>query len=115
MKINSIGNHSIGLKTKKVNFSGTSLISKTAKLTDEKALKILTKELADGMSKQRINHWLNQVKQICKKFDIRPKDLPLNKEHPGNLTDDQNANIVKEICYNLFNDIIPGKVTLIKK
>ena len=98
----SFNNHKISFK-------------KAVKLTDENALKLLNNELQSAIPQNEIAVWMKKIKQICVKFNIKPKDLPINQEHPGNLSLENRDNIFIEIFYSIFNDTKIGKIELINK
>lgn len=91
---------------------GTNFAS-NKKFTDRQALQLLKAELTNGMPEKEANDWVNKIKQTCEKFNIQPKNLPINEEHPGALTDKQNSNIFTEILYSVFNDNLSSKTTLL--
>jgi hypothetical protein len=100
------------IKQEKLSFSRHISIEKSVQFTDKAALKLLEDELCIGMPKEDIVDWMKKVKHTCKKFGIAPKRLPINSEHPGNLTGVERSNIFSEIFYSIFNDVNNTKISL---
>ncbi len=98
-----------------VKYLGNSLLLKTRELTDETALNLLTRELSKGMPEQETVTWVAKIKQICQKFGIMPKTLPINKHYPGSLSEEQRHNIFTEIFYSIFSDTGLGKIEVVKQ
>ena len=76
---------------------------KKNELTNEKALNLLSKELERSMTKQEATNWVEKIKQICQKYNLTPKKLPLNKDYPGSLSKEENNNIFKEIFDHILS------------
>ena len=102
-------------KMSKTTFSNNSLILRMRELSDEAALGLLNDELKKGMPSKEANSWMQKIKQICLKHGIRPKNLPINKNYPGSLSEEENSNIFTEIFYSIFSDTKMGKIELIAK
>ncbi len=71
--------------------------------------------MGESIPRQERIGWVKAIRDICEKHKIKPRNLPINKEHPGNLTPEQNSNIFTEIFYKVTNEVLPGKATLLPK
>ncbi|MCQ2789789.1 MAG: hypothetical protein MJ229_05355 [bacterium] len=80
-------------------FSPPAIIwQKPCEFTNEDAINILGKELEkSGMKADRVNVYLEFVKSICKKLNIQEKNLPINDEHRGNLTEEESFSVYEKI------------------
>ena len=70
---------------------------KKIEYTDNAAIDLFKKELKGQMPNNEIDEWVQKIKNICIDLKISPKNLPINKEHPGNLTIAQNKNLLNAI------------------
>lgn len=91
-------------KAPKINLQGPDrdMFVKTTKVqnknekkefSNEDAMALMREELKDSMPKKELNSFMEQLDGMCKYLEIEPKNLPINEEHPGNLTDDQRKQI----------------------
>ena len=80
------------------NFNGNiATTMKNIEYTDNAAIDLFKKELKGQIPNNEIDEWVQKVKNICLELNISPKNLPINKEHPGNLTIMQNKNLFTAI------------------
>lgn len=70
--------------------------AQTKSYTNEDALELMRKELKDAMSEKELDTYMTKLQESCKKLKIEPKDLPINEEHPGNLTEEQKAQLFSQ-------------------
>ena len=63
--------------------------SKTHRFTNDDALRLLRTELQECMNSRELDIYIKKIVEMCKRLEIEPKNLPINKEHPGNLKDYQ--------------------------
>lgn len=109
---------SLSFGTKKLDRDTISFSAK-ADFTDTKALKLLAEELMGGNSSKKTTYmqnfmdrnkkkgfsrketanWIRIVKSICNMLKIKPTDLPINKNHTGNLSLDKKNEFFGEILY----------------
>lgn len=82
----------------------TNVIKNTKNFTNNDAVNLLKKELAPSMPEKTVNKYVETMKNICKKLNIQFKDLPINKEHPGNLNSEQS----KAVCEEVFKFVALG-------
>jgi len=94
-----------------LNFNGKEITPKRI-LTDEVALHLLKKELIGDMPEKEANDWVSKIKQICQKHNIKIKSLPINEEHKGSLSPEENSNLFTEVFYSVFSDSNAGKIEL---
>ena len=73
---------------------------KKEEYTNEDAMALMREELKDAMQEEELNTFMENLDGMCKYLNIEPKDLPINEEHPGNLTEDQR----KQVFYLLKVD-----------
>ena len=78
----------------KINAIAAPMAGKVVKADTTSMLK---KELAPTMPKERIDYYIENLKGICNKLKISFNDLPINKEHPGNLPADKAQELSKEV------------------
>ena len=71
-----------------------------SEFTNEDAMALMREELKDAMPEEELNTFMENLDGMCKYLNIEPKDLPINEEHPGNLTEDQR----KQVFYLLKVD-----------
>ena len=67
--------------------------------TNEDAMALMREELKDAMSKKELDAYMKNLDDACKQLEIEPKNLPINEEHPGNLTKDQRLQIFTCLLY----------------
>ncbi len=77
---------------------------KPAEFTNEAAIKLLGKELEKSMPKKNVEEYLKMIQKVCKKFNIQEKNLPINSEHPGNLSDEENFNLYESVIDSVVFD-----------
>lgn len=65
--------------------------------TNNDAVNLLKKDLIPSMPEKTIASYIENMKNICKKLKIQFKDLPINKEHPGNLSREQSKAVCEEV------------------
>lgn len=82
----------------------TNVVKTAKKFTNNDAINLLKKELAPSMPENSVNKYVETMKNICKKLNIQFKDLPINKEHPGNLNSEQS----KTVCEEVFKFVALG-------
>lgn len=89
-------------KAPKMNLQGPDrdMFVKTTKAQDSKkefsnedAMKLMREELKDSMPEKELDNFMGELNAMCEYLEIEPKNLPINEEHPGNLTDDQRKQI----------------------
>ena len=68
--------------------------------TNEDAMALMREELKDAMSEKELNSYMKNLDEACKQLEIEPKNLPINEEHPGNLTKDQRLQIFTLLKYD---------------
>lgn len=61
--------------------------------SNEDAMKLMREELKDSMPEKELDTFMEQLDSMCKYLEIEPKNLPINEDHQGNLTDDQRKQI----------------------
>lgn len=76
--------------------------TKTPTISNEAALETLQKKLSETMSQSDIKKWTDKILSICDKLKIEPKQLPISTDFPGNLTPEQNKQIVEEVTLNII-------------
>ncbi|MEI8377420.1 MAG: hypothetical protein WCF95_02675 [bacterium] len=94
------------------SFLGKAVTIKTEPLTDEFVLSLLKKELGKDMPDKEANNWIIKIKQICKKNNINIKNLPINEDYKGSLSEQENSNLFTEVFYSVFSDSNIGKIEL---
>ena len=65
------------------------IFSVTNDFSNEMAINLLRTKLAKCMTQEEIEDCMQSFEKICKELGIEPKNLPIDEEHPGNLTDKQ--------------------------
>lgn len=73
--------------------------------TNEDAMNLMREELKDAMSEKELNSYMKNLEDACKQLEIEPKNLPINEEHPGNLTKDQRTQIFTLLKYDSLSPI----------
>lgn len=103
-----------GINYNKTTFaSGALTAAKASALTNKAALRLMADELSSGMQKSSINYWIKQLQKICQRLKIEPKRLPINNNHPGNLTDVERLDILSEIFDLIIHSKRGKQITLI--
>lgn len=59
----------------------------------------------DAMSKKELDAYMKNLDDACKQLEIEPKNLPINEEHPGNLTKDQRLQIFTLLKYDSLSEL----------
>ena len=76
----------------KINFQGQNtdtFISSSESFSNEDAMELIRAILQEGMKPEELDEQISNFERICGYLGIEPKDLPINQEHQGSLTDDQ--------------------------
>lgn len=73
--------------------------------TNEDAMALMREELKDAMSKKELDAYMKNLDDACKQLEIEPKNLPINEEHPGNLTKDQRLQIFTLLKYDSLSEL----------
>ena len=80
----------------KINFQGQNsdtFISSSESFSNEDAMELIRAILQEGMKPEELDEQISNFERICGYLGIEPKDLPINQEHQGSLTDDQKMQI----------------------
>jgi hypothetical protein len=104
--------HSHRINNNQISFFGKAVSIKTEPLTDEFVLSLLKKELAKDMPDKEAGNWVIKIKQICEKNNINIKNLPINEDYKGSLSEQENSNLFTEVFYSIFSDSNVGKIEL---
>ena len=91
-------------------------MSNPVKSAPKMALKTLDKDVfekspkkeftnEDAMSKKELDAYMKNLDDACKQLEIEPKNLPINEEHPGNLTKDQRLQIFTLLKYDSLSEL----------
>ena len=81
----------------KINFQGQNkdtFTSSSENFSNEDAMELIKAILQEGMESVELYEQISNFERICGYLGIEPKDLPIDKEHQGSLTDDQKMQIV---------------------
>ena len=75
----------------KVNFQrqNQDTFTKSDSFSNEDALKLTRQELQKYMTQEETDTYMKKLEKMCNDLGIEPKNLSINKEHPGNLKDYQ--------------------------
>lgn len=103
-------------KAPKMNLQGPDkdMFVKTTKVQDdnnkkefsnEDAMKLMREELKDSMPEKELDTFMEQLDSMCKYLEIEPKNLPINEEHQGNLTDDQRKQIFTLLKFDALSPV----------
>lgn len=65
--------------------------------TNEDALALMEEELKGSMDEMELKTYMTVVELTCKDLKIEPKNLPINEEHPGNLTKEQSEKLFQRV------------------
>ena len=86
------------MKVNAVQSYATNTVKKsTQKFSNNDARKLLKEELLPSMPENKINLYIEKVNKVCEKLKIQFNQLPINKEHPGNLSPDKNHEFCQEV------------------
>lgn len=91
-------------RSAKINFQAQNqdTFTKTEDFLDEEALELFRAKLSKCMDEEKLESCMQKLKEMCAQLEIEPRDLPIDKEHPGNLEDYQRkqfAFLVKKFVY----------------
>lgn len=81
----------------KINFQGQNtdtFISSSESFSNEDAMELIRAILQEGMKPEELDEQISNFESICGYLGIEPKDLPINRDHQGRLTDDQKMQII---------------------
>lgn len=101
-------------KAKKMNLQGPDrdMFVKTTKaqyskkeFSNEDAMKLMREELKDSMPEKELDNFMGEFNGMCEYLEIEPKNLPINEEHPGNLTDDQRKQIFTLLKFDALSPV----------
>ena len=101
-------------KAQKINLQGPDrdMFVKTTKAQDSKkefsnedAMKLMREELKDSMPEKELDNFMGELNGMCEYLEIEPKNLPINEEHPGNLTDDQRKQIFTLLKFDALSPV----------
>ena len=101
-------------KAQKMNLQGPDrdMFVKTTKAQDSKkefsnedAMKLMREELKDSMPEKELDNFMGELNGMCEYLEIEPKNLPINEEHPGNLTDDQRKQIFTLLKFDALSPV----------
>ncbi len=76
-----------------------------SEFTNEDAMALMRKELQDAMTEKELDMYMKNLDEVCKQLEIEPKNLPINEEHPGNLTKDQRLQIFTLLKYDSLSEL----------
>ena len=76
-----------------------------SEFTNEDAMALMRKELQDAMTEKELDNYMKTLDDACKQLEIEPKNLPINEEHPGNLTKDQRLQIFTLLKYDSLSEL----------
>lgn len=79
--------------------------SSKKEFTNEDAMALMRKELQDAMSEKELDTYMKNLDEACKQLEIEPKNLPINEEHPGNLTKVQRLQIFTLLKYDSLSEL----------
>lgn len=101
-------------KAQKMNLQGPDrdMFVKTTKaqyskkeFSNEDAMKLMREELKDSMPEKELDNFMGELNGMCEYLEIEPKNLPINEEHPGNLTDDQRKQIFTLLKFDALSPV----------
>ena len=101
-------------KAQKMNLQGPDrdMFVKTTKaqyskkeFSNEDAMKLMREELKDSMPEKELDNFMGELNAMCEYLEIEPKNLPINEEHPGNLTDDQRKQIFTLLKFDALSPV----------
>ena len=81
----------------KINFQGQNsdtFTSSSESFSNEDALKLIRAILQESMGPDEAEEQINNFIRICKYLGIEPRNLPINQEYQGNLTNDQRTQVI---------------------
>lgn len=73
--------------------------------TNEDAMALMREELKDAMTEKELDNYMKTLDDACKQLEIEPKNLPINEEHPGNLTKDQRLQIFTLLKFDSLSEL----------
>ncbi len=73
--------------------------------SNEDAMALMREELKDAMSEKELDTYMKTLDDACKQLEIEPKNLPINEEHPGNLTKDQRLQIFTLLKFDSLSEL----------
>lgn len=73
--------------------------------TNEDAMALMREELKNAMPEKELNAYMKTLDAACKQLEIEPKNLPINEEHPGNLTKDQRLQIFTLLKFDSLSEL----------
>ncbi len=76
-----------------------------AEFSNEDAMALMRKELQDSMTEKELDTYMKNLDEACKQLEIEPKNLPINEEHPGNLTKDQRLQIFTLLKFDSLSEL----------
>ena len=97
-------NQKVFSRPAKINFQAQNqdTFTKTEDFSNEKALELFRAKLSKCMDEQKLESYMQKLKEMCAQLEIEPRDLPIDEEHPGNLKNyqyTQLAFLVKELIF----------------
>ena len=66
-------------------------------ISNQAVLDILKSELIMRMDEKEAEEWVGRMADICKRTGIEPKRLPINEQFPGDLTPEENHEILLSV------------------
>ena len=73
--------------------------------SNEDAMKLMREELKDSMPEKELDNFMGELNGMCEYLEIEAKILPINEEHPGNLTDDQRKQIFTLLKFDALSPV----------
>ena len=80
-------------------------VSNPIKSAPKMTFRTLDKELKDAMTEKELDNYMKTLDDACKQLEIEPKNLPINEEHPGNLTKDQRLQIFTLLKFDSLSEL----------
>lgn len=77
--------------------------------SNDDAMKLMREELKDAMSEKELDNYMEFLAKSCEQLEIEPKNLPINEEHPGNLTEDQRKQLFFLMKYDSMEGLSQSK------
>lgn len=74
--------------------------------TNDDAMALMREELKNAMTEKELDAYMKNLDDACKQLEIEPKNLPINEEHPGNLTKDQRLQIFTLLKYDSLSELV---------
>ena len=90
--------------SEKLNFKAqdSDIFIKSDSFSNEAAKELLRTKLLEYLTKEESNSLVKKLEQTCEQLGVEIKNLPIDEEHPGNLTNDQ----LKQISFVITSDAI---------